>query len=126
MISPPVSAVFTLGALWKRGTRQAASSTLITGMVLGVITFCFDFVPISGYAYLSEGLGMHFMMQAWWLFVICCLIFVGVSLATPRPDASQLEALTLSFHIHKVRISLAGWLSLLLVVCMICLYLVFA
>lgn len=126
MISPPVSAVFVLGALWKRGTHQAASTTLIVGMILGIITFCFDFVPISGYAYISEGLGMHFMMQAWWLFVICCLIFMLVSLQTPRPKASQLKDLTLSFEFKKVHISLAGWLSLLLVAFMICLYIVFA
>jgi SSS family solute:Na+ symporter len=126
MISPPVSSVFVFGALWKRGTRQAASATLIVGIILGIITFCFDFAPISGYAYLSDGLGMHFMMQAWWLFTICSLIFVGVSLITPRPEIAQLEDLTLSFQLKKMHIPLAGWLSLLLIACMLCLYLVFA
>ena len=126
MISPPVSTVFLLGALWKRGTSQASKITLIVGMILGTITFCFDFIPISGYAYISEGLGMHFMMQAWWLFVICSLIFVIVSLLTPKPDASKLENLTLSMDLKKIRIPLAGWLSLLLIAFMVCLYLIFA
>jgi SSS family solute:Na+ symporter len=126
MISPPVSTVFVLGALWKRGTSQASTVTMITGMILGAITFCFDFVPISGYAYISEGLGIHFMMQAWWLFVICCLIFITVSLLTPKPDPSRLENLTLSMNFRKVKVPLAGWLSMLLVATMVILYLIFA
>ena len=126
MISPPVSTVFVLGALWKRGTAQASFITMIVGMILGTITFCFDFVPISGYAYISEGLGMHFMMQAWWLFVVCCAIFVTVSLLTPRPDSSQLAYLTLSLDLRKRKIPVAAWLSLLLIACMLILYKVFA
>ena len=102
MISPPVSTVFLLGA----------------------ITFCFDFVPISGFAYISEGLGMHFMMQAWWLFVICSIIFITVSLLTTKPESSQLENLTLSLELQRTKIPLAGWLSLLLLTCMVCLYLI--
>lgn len=125
MISPPVSTVFILGVLWKRGTSQASRITLIAGMILGTITFCFDFEPISGFAYISEGLGMHFMMQAWWLFVICCLIFIVVSLLSPKPDSSQLENLTLTMDFKKVKISLAGWLSLLLLAVMIVLYVIF-
>jgi SSS family solute:Na+ symporter len=126
MISPPVSSVFLLGALWKRGTSKASQVTLIVGMILGVVTFCFDFVPISGYAYISEGLGIHFMMQAWWLFVICSLLFIGVSLFTARPDSSQLENLTLSFDLKKAKLSLAGFLSLILIATMLVLYLIFA
>lgn len=126
MISPPVSTVFVLGALWKRGTARASHITLIAGMILGTITFCFDFAPISGYSYISEGLGIHFMMQAWWLFVICCTIFVTVSLLTPRPELSQLDNLTLTMHLKKKKIPLAAWLSMLLIACMLILYLVFA
>ncbi len=126
MISPPVSTVFLWGAIWKRGTSQASKITLIAGIILGTITFCLDFVPISGFAYISEGLGMHFMMQAWWLFVICSLIFVAVSLNTPKPESSQLENLTLSMDLKKIKIPMAGWLSLVLVAFMFCLYLLFA
>ena len=126
MISPPVSTVFVMGAFWRRGTSQASKITLIAGMILGAITFCIDFVPISGFAYISEGLGIHFMMQAWWLFVICSILFIIVSLLTPKPDSSQLENLTLSLDFKKARISRAGWLSLLLIASMVSLYILFA
>ncbi len=95
MISPPVSTVFVLGIFWKRGTKQAALSTMISGFILGIITFCFDFEPISGYQYITQGWGIPFMMQAWWLFCICSLIFIVVSILTPKPDAEHTEGITL-------------------------------
>lgn len=126
MISPPVSAVFVLGVLWKRGTSQASLWTMIAGMMLGVITFCLDFPPISGFAYVTEGLGIHFMMQAWWLFVVCCTIFILVSLATSPPAREKVSDLTLSLKWKGLKFSTAGILSILLVLSMILLYMIFA
>jgi SSS family solute:Na+ symporter len=34
------------------------------------------------------------MMQAWWMFVICSVIFVVVSLFTPRPTEERIRDLT--------------------------------
>jgi SSS family solute:Na+ symporter len=93
-IAPPVAAVFLLGVFSKRGTAQAAFVTLISGLVLGVMAFCIDFEPISGYMYLTKGLGMPFMMQAWWLFVLCIAIYVMVSRFTPKPSAEVIEKYT--------------------------------
>jgi SSS family solute:Na+ symporter len=36
------------------------------------------------------------MMQAWWMFCICSLIFVIVSLFTPPPAEENLKGLTWS------------------------------
>jgi SSS family solute:Na+ symporter len=36
-------------------------------------------------------IGMNFMMQAWWKFVICSLLFVIVSYSTPKPTAEQIS-----------------------------------
>lgn len=83
-IAPPVAVVFLFGVFSKRGTRQAAFYTLIIGLVLGLIAFCIDFTPISGYMYLTKGLQIPFMMQAWWLFVICAVIYFAISYSTPR------------------------------------------
>ncbi len=93
-IAPPVSVVFLFGVFSKRGTKQAAIVTLIAGLVLGVVAFCFDFTPISGYMYLTKGLQMPFMMQAWWLFVICTIIYFTVSYLTPKPSAEVIENYT--------------------------------
>jgi len=93
-IAPPVATVFLFGVFSRRGTNKAAIVTLISGLVLGITAFCFDFEPISGHMYLTRGLHIPFMMQAWWLFVICTVIYFVVSYSTPRPPAEVIENYT--------------------------------
>jgi len=93
-IAPPVATVFLFGVFSKRGTNQAAIATLLAGLVLGITAFCLDFEPISGHMYLTRGLHMPFMMQAWWLFVICTVIYFAVSYSSPRPPAEVIEKYT--------------------------------
>jgi SSS family solute:Na+ symporter len=93
-IAPPVATVFLFGVFSKRGTNRAAVITLVSGLLLGITAFCLDFEPISGQMYLTRGLGMPFMMQAWWLFVICTVIYFGVSYTSPKPPAEVIENYT--------------------------------
>ena len=93
-IAPPVATVFLFGVFSKRGTNQAAIVTLISGLVLGITTFCIDFEPISGYMYLTRSLHIPFMMQAWWLFVICTVIYFAVSYTTPVPPHEIIDNYT--------------------------------
>ncbi|MCK7532630.1 MAG: hypothetical protein MZV63_17160 [Marinilabiliales bacterium] len=66
----------------------------MSGFLLGVISFCLDFVPISGKMYITEGLGIPFMMQAWWLFCINVVIYYVVSYLTPEPDPAVIAECT--------------------------------
>ncbi|WP_372932376.1 sodium:solute symporter family transporter [Mariniphaga sediminis] len=84
-IAPPVAVVFLFGVFSKRGTRQASFITLLLGLFLGIVAFCFDFEPISGYMYITKGWQIPFMMQAWWLFVICAVIYFAISYLTQKP-----------------------------------------
>ena len=93
-IAPPVSVVFLFGVFSKRGTERAAIVTLLSGLVLGITAFCLDFEPISGQMYLTRGIGMPFMMQAWWLFVTCTIIYFVVSYTSPRPSKEIIEKYT--------------------------------
>lgn len=93
-IAPPITTVFLLGVFSKRGTKQASIITLSVGFALGVISFCLDFPPISGEKFITDGLGIPFMMQAWWLFCIDCLIYYVISYMTPKPDPVSIEACT--------------------------------
>ncbi len=93
-IAPPVSVVFLFGVFSKRGTNQAAIVTLLSGLVLGITAFCLDFEPISGHMYLTKGIGMPFMMQAWWLFVLCTIIYFLVSYTSRRPPQEIIENYT--------------------------------
>jgi SSS family solute:Na+ symporter len=93
-MAPPITAVFLLGVYSKRGTRQASFVTLCVGLALGVISFCFDYAPISGKMYLTDGFGIPFLMQAWWIFCICVVIYYTVSYLTPKPDPKVIEECT--------------------------------
>jgi SSS family solute:Na+ symporter len=93
-MAPPITTVFLLGVFSKRGTKQASIITLCVGFLLGVVSFCLDFVPISGKMYITDGLGIPFMMQAWWLFCICCVIYYMVSYLTPKPDPAIIAECT--------------------------------
>lgn len=93
-IAPPVAVVFLFGVFSKRGTNKAAMITLVAGLLLGITAFCFDFTPISGKMYLTQELGIPFMMQAWWLFVICTVIYFSVSAVTPASPKENLEKYT--------------------------------
>jgi SSS family solute:Na+ symporter len=125
-MAPPITTVFLLGVFSKRGTKEAAIVTLWVGFLLGVISFCLDFVPISGFMYITEGLGIPFMMQAWWLFCINCTIYYLVSYMTPKPDPVAIAECTWESPlavITKGRFTgifdnrmLAGYLLLLMII----------
>ena len=93
-LAPPITTVFLWGIFWRRGTKQAALTTLIIGFSLGALAFLFDMPVIGHEKILTHRLGIPFMMQAWWMFCLCSLIFVLVSLLTPRPDPGQVAAMT--------------------------------
>jgi SSS family solute:Na+ symporter len=92
-LAPPMATVFLLGVFTKRGTQEASLFTLVIGFILGITSFVIDFIPtLSGKpAIITEVWGIPFMMQAWWLFCICCIIYVIVSYATARPTKEQLK-----------------------------------
>jgi len=87
-LAPPITAVFLFGVFWRRGTQQAALVTLLGGFLMGAVVFVLDF-PAFGYEIISEGLGIPFMLQAFYLFAICSVLFVAVSLVTPQPRPEQ-------------------------------------
>ena len=93
-LAPPITTVFLWGIFWRRGTKQAALTTLIAGFSLGAVSFFIDLPVIGSVKVITDIWGIPFMMQAWWMFCICSLIFVVTSLLTPRPDPEKIEGLT--------------------------------
>ena len=93
-LAPPITTVFLWGVFWRRGTSQAALTTLIFGFLMGAAAFVVDLPMIGDQKLITEGWGIPFMMQAWWGFVICSVVFVIVSLMTPPPPPEKIEGLT--------------------------------
>lgn len=95
-LAPGITTVFLFGVFWRRGTQQASVVTLVGGILMGAAAFVLD-LPVFGTTKLiTDGLGIGFMMQAWWMFCICSVIFVIVSLLTPPPKPEQINGLTWS------------------------------
>ncbi len=95
VLSPPISVVFIFGIMSKRGTPKAGHYTLIFGFILAVIAFCIDFEMIAGKRYISDVWGIHFMMKATYLFLICTVFYYLVSFFTPKANAKVLEKMTM-------------------------------
>ena len=96
-LAPPISVVFLWGVFWRRGTKQAALITLICGFILGFLVFLVDLPAFGEVQWVTDseqGLGVPFMMQAAWGFLIWSTVFVAVSLLSPPPPAEQTELTT--------------------------------
>lgn len=96
VISPPITTVFVLGLFWKRGNSQGAIATFIGGFLLGLTAFLLDFPILGNTKIVTETLGISFMMQAWWLFIGCSIIYIVASLLTPEPDYKKIASCTMS------------------------------
>ena len=109
-LAPPVTTVFVLGIFWKRGTKEAAFATLVFGFTLGAIAFALDLPLFGDTKMITDGWGIPFMMQAWWLFVITSIFFVIVSLFTPKPDPKVVEEMTWESPLHVfTHGKVSGW-----------------
>ncbi len=130
-LAPPITTVFLFGVFWRRGTKQAAFTTLVFGFLLGATLFILDLPVFGSVKLITSTLGIPFMMQAWWSFVACCVLFVLVSLMTPPPALEHIENLTwehplaVIFHGRITGLLDPRALSGVLLVTMIVLYYVF-
>lgn len=93
-LAPPITTVFLWGIFWRRGTKQASLVTLITGFALGAVSFLIDLPVIGTEKVITDNWGIPFMMQAWWLFCICSVIYVIVSYLTPKPAPEKVDNMT--------------------------------
>jgi SSS family solute:Na+ symporter len=96
IFAPAITCVFVWGVFWPRGTKQAALTVLTVGAIAGGVYFLVD-LPAFGDVQLvtdpEKGLGIPFLQVGWWLFCLCSVVYVIVSLLTPRPGREQLENL---------------------------------
>ena len=93
-LAPPITAVFLFGVFWRRGTKEASLTTLIFGFLLGATCFALDLPVFGSEKIITHRLGIPFMLQGWWSFCLCCVVFVAVSLATPAPAPEKVAGLT--------------------------------
>lgn len=93
-LAPPITTVFLFGVFWRRGTKEASIVTLVVGFVMGAVSFVLDLPVFGSTRLITDGLGIPFLMQAWWMFCICCVIYFVASLTTPAPALENIQGLT--------------------------------
>jgi SSS family solute:Na+ symporter len=98
-ISPPISACFILGILWPRLNGSGAIASLLTGFVMGATRFVLEIADrATGGRFDSSAvrwlIDMNFLHYAIFMFVVCAVVLIGVSLMTPPPDRKRLAGLT--------------------------------
>ena len=106
-ISPPISACFVLGILWPRLNGTGAISSLLTGFVLGAARFVLELADQAGGGHFQSPavrwlVDMNFLHYAIFMFVVCSLVLVAVSLMTKPPDRQQLAGLTFATVDEKI------------------------
>jgi len=131
VLSPPISVVFIFGIMSKRGTPKAGHYTLVFGFILAVIAFALDFEMIAGKKYITDVMGIHFMLKATILFLICTVFYYIISFITPKAKPEILEQMTMKKSLSFLNegkvtgITDPRILSGILVIVMIILYSIF-
>jgi len=96
-ISPPIAACFVFGILWPRLNGQGAISSLLVGFVLGASRFVFEVLDKTA-QYKSGAIrwlvDMNFLHYAIFMFVVCSIVLIGVSMMYPAPDRKKIAGLT--------------------------------
>jgi SSS family solute:Na+ symporter len=113
-ISPPIASCFILGIIWPRLNGKGAITSLLTGFVLGAVRFIMELKDRSaGGHYFTSGaaswlVNMNFLHYAILMFVVCSVVLIAVSLATPAPDRRQLAGLTFATVQEKLAVQPVG------------------
>jgi len=96
-ISPPITAVFLLGLLWKRTNATGALATLLTGFVLGAGRFIIEVAVKAKWIdspALTSFVSINFLHFSIAMFVVCVAVLVVVSLCTRPPSEKNLAIFT--------------------------------
>ena len=99
-IAPPIAACFLLGLFYRRLNGSGAMTSLVTGLVLGVLRLALELTNKASGGGLAPGTLWHwiatinFLHYAVLLFVICTVVLFVVSLMTPPPAPEKIDGLT--------------------------------
>ncbi|MCB9284461.1 MAG: sodium/solute symporter [Lewinellaceae bacterium] len=95
-ISPPIAAAFLLGLFIPRLNSRGAIWALWTGFILGMSRLALEVLNSDGIFTLSEGsflyrmTTMNFLHFAIFLFLLCSIVMILVSLSSPAPSPEKL------------------------------------
>lgn len=98
-IAPPVAAAFIVGLFWKRANGSGAFASLMVGAALTIAFLIYNGVIEEGTTSIITE--MHFLHRTFYLFLLCILVNIGVSLMTAPPSADAVANYTWSKGLIK-------------------------
>jgi SSS family solute:Na+ symporter len=104
-ISPPIAVCFIFGICWPRVNGPGAITSLISGFVLGTLRFVAELLDKSKHfesPVLRWLVDMNFLHYAIFMFVVCSIVLVAVSLLFPAPERKKLAGLTFATVDDKI------------------------
>lgn len=104
-ISPPITAVFLWGVLWRGASATGAKVTLWLGSALGLVGFLLTVFKDD------TGWQISPMMDCFYLFLACSVILFLVSLWRPQQETEESRALVWNHPLDVLRDP--GWPGLL-------------
>jgi len=96
-IAPPITAVFVWGVFWRKASGIAAYATLAAGSALGLAVFFLDWFKAK------TGWSIPSMMATFYLFLICSVLIVVVSLLKPHQHTPESEKLVWPSPLEALR-----------------------
>jgi SSS family solute:Na+ symporter len=110
-ISPPIAVCFIFGILWTRMNGQGAISSLLVGFVLGAVRFVMEVLDKTAHytpPLIRQLVDLNFLHYAIFMFVVCTLVLIGVSMMFPAPDRKKLAGLTFATVDEKIETVVVG------------------
>ena len=98
VLAPGIAAAFLLGICWKRTSAQGGMWGLISGLIIG-LTRLGAKVYYSNVSDAADSMfkyvfyDLNWLFFCGWMLLVCCIIVVAVSLATPAPSADKIKGL---------------------------------
>jgi len=134
-LAPPIFVVFFFGIFMKRLNGTGCLATLLTGFGMGLFRLAVDTpVKLMGTSYTQGSFlwivnNIFFQYYSLLITIVCILVFIIVSYATPQPDYAKIGGLTFSTLTPEDRMATRStWsrrdvaLSVLLVAIIIAIY----
>lgn len=98
VLAPGIAATFLLGITWKRTSAKGGMWGLITGMIIGLTRLGANVfysnapnAPASLFKYVFHDINWLFFCG--WMFLLCMVVIVIVSLVTEAPSAQKIQGL---------------------------------
>ncbi len=115
VLAPGIAAAFLLGITWKRTSAKGGMWGLITGMVIGLTRLGANVfysnapdAPASLFKYVFHDINWLFFCG--WMFLLCIVVIVVVSLVTEAPSAQKIQGLVFGTESPEQRASSrASW-----------------